>query len=84
MGMGGGVGLLVVAVICVFYAENYLLRIFVAGLVIIMLGVSAYVAFLISGSPGDFYWTLGVTCFAVIVAAMSKLKPYRGSRRGRE
>ena len=74
---GGGIGLLVLAVIVVFYSENWLLRFFLAAIILIWVGVQAFFAFEVNGSPQRFYWSLGVTGFVVACVAISKIKPHR-------
>ncbi len=65
------------AVIAVFYSENWLLRIFLAAIILILLAVQAFFAFEVDGSPQHFYWSLGVTAFVVVCTAISKIKPHR-------
>jgi hypothetical protein len=57
--LAGGVGLIIIAAIAIFYSDRWLLRFVSAAVLLILLGTQAALALDDRGSSEHFYWSRG-------------------------
>jgi uncharacterized membrane protein YoaK (UPF0700 family) len=75
--LAGGIGLIIMAAIAIFYADHWLVRLSSAAVLLIFLGTQAALAFEGSGSPERLYGSLLLTAFVITLVAISRIRPHR-------